>query len=94
MWGIDKSGGEGGIRTPGRGFGPYNGLANSPFHSLVFGTKDLCSGELPYFGAKHPCLEPVVQLLCNSLDGTAQQYILPRIPIVNIVLDPSLPLAA
>jgi hypothetical protein len=23
-----ESGGEGGIRTPGRGFGPYNGLAN------------------------------------------------------------------
>jgi hypothetical protein len=26
--GMEKSGGEGGIRTPGRGFGPYNGLAN------------------------------------------------------------------
>jgi len=24
-------GGEGGIRTPGTGFGPYNGLANCPF---------------------------------------------------------------
>ena len=27
---IKSSGGEGGIRTPGRGFGPYNGLANLP----------------------------------------------------------------
>src|SRR5712664_1190837 len=30
--GLEKSGGEGGIRTPGRGFGPYNGLANFPIH--------------------------------------------------------------
>jgi len=36
-------------------------LANSPFHSMLFGTKDLCSGELPYLGATHPCLAP----LCN-----------------------------
>jgi len=28
MWGIKNSGGEGGIRTPGTGFSPYNGLAN------------------------------------------------------------------
>ena len=27
----------GGIRTPGRGFGPYHGLANSRFHSLLSG---------------------------------------------------------
>ena len=27
---FKESGGEGGIRTPGRGFGPYNGLANLP----------------------------------------------------------------
>jgi hypothetical protein len=25
-----------------------NGLANSPFHSLVFGTNSLGSGEMPY----------------------------------------------
>src|SRR5271157_4545925 len=56
-----------GIRTPGTGFGAYNGLANSPFHRLVFGTKDLCSGELPYVCAKRPCSEPVVQLLCNPM---------------------------
>jgi hypothetical protein len=28
------AGGEGGIRTPGRGFGPYNGLANRPIKPL------------------------------------------------------------
>ena len=27
-------GGEGGIRTPGRGFGPYNGLANRRLQPL------------------------------------------------------------
>ena len=43
-------------------------LANSPFHSMLFGTKDLCSGELPYLGATHPCLAPLVQLLCNPKD--------------------------
>jgi hypothetical protein len=34
MWGIKKSGGEGGIRTPGRSFGPYNGLANRRIQPL------------------------------------------------------------
>ena len=32
--GKEKSGGEGGIRTPGRGFGPYNGLANRRIQPL------------------------------------------------------------
>jgi hypothetical protein len=32
--GMEKSGGEGGIRTPGRGFGPYNGLANRRIQPL------------------------------------------------------------
>ena len=31
---IEISGGEGGIRTPGRGFSPYNGLANRPIKPL------------------------------------------------------------
>jgi hypothetical protein len=31
----------------------------------VFGTKDLCSDGLPYFGAKHLGWGPVVQPLCN-----------------------------
>ena len=31
---LAKDGGEGGIRTPGRGFGPYNGLANSRLQPL------------------------------------------------------------
>jgi hypothetical protein len=30
----EKSGGEGGIRTPGRSFGPYNGLANRRLQPL------------------------------------------------------------
>jgi len=37
-------GGEEGIRTPGTGFSQYNGLANFPFHSLLFGINNLCSG--------------------------------------------------
>ena len=31
---LEESGGEGGIRTPGRGFGPYNGLANRRLQPL------------------------------------------------------------
>jgi site-specific DNA recombinase len=33
-------------------------------------------------------------MLNNSMEGTAQQYILPRIALANIVLDPSLPISA
>src|SRR5271157_4866605 len=32
--GIENSGGEGGIRTPGTGFSPYNGLANRRLQPL------------------------------------------------------------
>jgi hypothetical protein len=45
---------------------PYNGLANSPFHSLVFGINNLRSDEMPYFGAKCSCSAAVVQLLCGQ----------------------------
>ncbi len=31
---LGESGGEGGIRTPGRSFGPYNGLANRRIQPL------------------------------------------------------------
>src|SRR6266571_4995141 len=31
---LDSTGGEGGIRTPGRGFSPYNGLANRRIQPL------------------------------------------------------------
>jgi hypothetical protein len=61
-----KSGGEGGIRTPGRSFGPYNGLANSRFHTLLFGINRLRSEELPYCWAKSHCSAAIVQLLCNQ----------------------------
>jgi hypothetical protein len=37
----------------------------SPFHILVFGINNLCSGEIPYVYAKPLCLGPSVQLLCN-----------------------------
>ena len=52
---------ERGIRTPGTSFSSYNGLANSSFHSLVFGINSLCSGELPYLVQK----ALVWGLLCN-----------------------------
>ena len=61
-----NSGGEGGIRTPGTSVSSYNGLANSPFHSLVFGMNKLRSDEMPYFGTEDPCLEASVQPLCNQ----------------------------
>src|ERR1700745_188893 len=56
----------GGIRTPGRSFGPYNGLANSRFHTLLFGINSLRSDELPHCWAKSPCSGAFVQLLCNQ----------------------------
>jgi hypothetical protein len=37
-------GGEGGIRSPGRSFGPYNGLANCPFHRPVVRNQKLKLG--------------------------------------------------
>ena len=55
----------GGIRTPGTGFSQYNGLANSRFHTLLFGINNLCSGEMPYIGTKQRCLGLSVQRLCN-----------------------------
>ena len=45
---------------------PNNGLANSPFHSLVFGISGLQSGEMSYFRAKYANLGLIVQLLCNE----------------------------
>src|ERR1700676_174085 len=61
-----RSGGEGGIRTPGRSFGPYNGLANSRFHTLLFGINRLRSDALLHCWAKSPCSGAFVQLLCNQ----------------------------
>ena len=43
----------------------YNGLANSRFHTLLFGINNLCSGEMSYICAKPRCLGLSVQLLCN-----------------------------
>ena len=57
---------ERGIRTPGRSFGPYNGIANSRFHTLLFGVNRLRSAELPHCWAHSHCSEAFVQLLCNQ----------------------------
>src|SRR2546429_6773738 len=51
----------GGIRTIDRSFSPYNGLANSRFHCMLFGINDLQSGEMLLFGPETPS----GQLLCN-----------------------------
>jgi hypothetical protein len=56
-------GGEGGFEPPGRSFGPYNGLANSRFHTLLFGIKRLRSDELAHCRAKSRCSGAIVQLL-------------------------------
>jgi len=56
---------EGRIRTPGTGFSQYNGLANSRFHTLLFGINRLRSDELPHCWAKSHCSGTFVQLLCN-----------------------------
>src|SRR6202790_3179500 len=73
-----RSGGEGGIRTPGRSFGPYNGLANSRFHTLLFGINRLRSDELLHCWAKSRCSGAFVQLLCNqnwSVQETIQSLV-------------------
>jgi hypothetical protein len=57
---------ERGIRTPGRSFGPYNGLANSRFYTLLFGINRLRSYELPDLGAQQAYSAAIVQLLCNQ----------------------------
>jgi hypothetical protein len=41
-----------GLSLPNRCQACNNGLANSPFHSLVFGINNLHSDELPYFAAR------------------------------------------
>src|SRR5258708_31312713 len=45
---------------------PYNGLANSRFHTLLFGINRLRSDELPHCWAKSHCSGAIVQLLCNQ----------------------------
>src|SRR5713101_6673608 len=46
---LAKDGGEGGIRTPGRGFGPYNGLANRRLQPLGHLSAALPAGLPPTF---------------------------------------------
>jgi hypothetical protein len=45
---------------------PHNGLANSRFHTLLFGINRLRSDELPHCWANSHCSEAFVQLLCNQ----------------------------
>src|SRR6266446_6085129 len=47
-------------------FHRYNGLANSRFHTLLFGINMLRSDKLPHCRAKRRCLGAIVQLLCNQ----------------------------
>jgi hypothetical protein len=54
------------MRTPSTGFSQYNGLANSRFHTLLFGINRLRSDGMPYFGANDPCSGAFVQLMCNQ----------------------------
>src|SRR5579863_5109108 len=43
----------------------------------MFGISKLRPGEMPYFGAKDPCVEPSVQLSCNQYcDGLPDLCIL------------------
>jgi len=48
---------------------PDNGLANSRFHTLLFGINRSRSDGIPYFGANDPCSAAFVQLLCNRYFG-------------------------
>src|SRR6266850_3407161 len=64
----------GGIRTPGRSFSPYNGLANSRFHTLLFGINRLRSDELPHCWTNSHCSEAFVQLLCNQDSNGLPRY--------------------
>jgi hypothetical protein len=50
----------------GIGFVRGYGLANSRFHTLLFGINRLRSDELPHCWAKSPCSGAFVQLLCNQ----------------------------
>jgi len=47
-------------------FSTENGLANSRFHTLLFGINRLRSDTIPHFCAKRHCLGAFVQLLCNQ----------------------------
>jgi hypothetical protein len=53
---------------------PYNGLANSRFHTLLFGINTLHSDTMPPLCAKSHCLGAFVQPLCNqNFNGLSRQ---------------------
>src|SRR6266850_5705368 len=45
----------------------YNGLANSRFHTLLFGINSLRSDELPHCRAKNHCSGAFVQLCATRI---------------------------
>ena len=57
------------LRPPLFFFRCANGLANSRFHTLLFGINRLRSDELPYCWAKSHCSGAIVQLLCTRISA-------------------------
>ena len=54
------------VTNPGNVLTLRNGLANSRFHTLLFGINRLHSDGMPCFGANDPRSAAIVQLLCNQ----------------------------
>src|SRR5438445_1515152 len=54
------------VQTHRARFATYNGLANSRFHTLLFGINRLRSEEILHCRAKSACSGTIVQLLCNQ----------------------------
>jgi len=64
--------------TLGARFTWHSGLANSRFHTLLFGINRLRSDALPHFWTNSHCSEAFVQLLCNqnwSVQKTIQSLV-------------------
>src|SRR6266478_5902157 len=59
--------------TLGARFTWHSGLANSRFHTLLFGINRLCSDALPHFWTNSHCSEAVVKL--NSLQLQARSLL-------------------
>ena len=62
---LDSTGGEGGIRTPGRGFSPYNGLANRRIQPLCHLSADGSAEEN----------RPNVLSIALKADGKREQFL-------------------
>ncbi len=62
---LDSTGGEGGVRTPGRGFSPYNGLANRRIQPLCHLSADGSAEEN----------RPNVLSIALKADGKREQFL-------------------